>query len=356
MKFVLDAMLAAARSRFERRHGVESQIAKARLKESLSYMWRGPLLALAGRKYSEFAPRMVKRADGGRSRTNVEEFWTNHTIANISDISSEAKSLAYMESFRERAPLKHELCDLYGAHEGETVLDYGCGPGNDLVGFLTLSKAERIVGADVSARALNIARRRLALHRPAAGRMELIKLSDDHAEIPLADGSVDYVHCLGVIHHVTHPLETLREFHRVLRPGGSARLMAYNADSIYVHLNIAYELQLLAGEYAGLSAEGAFEAMADLGAPVALCRRPQFWVDLGEQAGFQARYLGAYFSPAELAAHRCLVSQALEDERLNQRHREFLRNIVLDTSGYPKIDGLPVGMSAVILLEKAPTR
>ena len=53
---------------------------------------------------------------------------------------------------------------MWGEHDGEVILDYGCGPGNDLVGYALYTGARRIVGVDVSPRALELARDRLALH------------------------------------------------------------------------------------------------------------------------------------------------------------------------------------------------
>ena len=39
------------------------------------------------------------------------------------------------------------------------------------------------------------------------------------------------------------PDGVLREFHRILRPGGFARLMVYNYDSIWLHLYVAFILR-----------------------------------------------------------------------------------------------------------------
>lgn len=42
----------------------------------------------------------------------------------------------------------------------------------------------------------------------------------DLRELPVEDGRFDLVLCTQVMEHVLEPLATLREFHRVLRPGG----------------------------------------------------------------------------------------------------------------------------------------
>jgi len=48
----------------------------------------------------------------------------------------------------------------------------------------------------------------------------------DLTEIPVPDASYDLVLCTQVLEHVPDPMAVLREFHRVLKPGGQAYLSA----------------------------------------------------------------------------------------------------------------------------------
>ena len=48
----------------------------------------------------------------------------------------------------------------------------------------------------------------------------------DLTEIPVADSTYDLVLCTQVMEHVPDPMAVLREFHRVLKPGGQAWLSA----------------------------------------------------------------------------------------------------------------------------------
>ena len=105
----------------------------------------------------------------------------------------------------EQYPLFREFSGLWGDHDGEVLVDYGCGPGNDLVGFAIHTGARKIIGIDVSPKALGMAAERLALHRVDPTRVELIHKSDASAAIPLADASADYVQSQGVIHHAPTP-------------------------------------------------------------------------------------------------------------------------------------------------------
>ena len=326
---------------------------KDRLRERLTYVWLEPMQYFAARRRLSEMPPISAYPGRGRRRSVVDRYWSSHTVGFKSAIMSEAESLEYLDFFQSYAPLKHKLCGLYDKHSGETLLDYGCGPGNDLVGWALKSDAARIIGADISRRALHMARRRLALHHDVdPTRLTFQELSDVDPVLPFEDASIDYIHCLGVIHHVSNPLRTLEEFWRILRPGGKGRLMAYNAESIYVNLNIAYGWQILGNEFPNKAADEAFEMMADLGAPIALCRSPEYWVELCEQAGFRTAFLGAYYSVAETKAWEEISTQAIDDERLQSHHREFLKKVRLNAEGYPVIDGRPAGLSAVYMLEK----
>jgi SAM-dependent methyltransferase len=89
-----------------------------------------------------------------------------------------------------------------------TILDAGCGTGNNLVHLATYGKA---LGVDLSEEALVFCRTRGV----AAARAQLLAL-------PFADARFDCVTSLDVIYHrwVTDDAAAVREMARVLRPGG----------------------------------------------------------------------------------------------------------------------------------------
>ena len=88
------------------------------------------------------------------------------------------------------------------------ALDLGCGDGR-LTGLL---RAPEVVAADVSAVALERARRRLLEFRT-------VELEPD-APLPFSDGEFDLVLCADTIEHVRDVQLLLSEARRVLRPGG----------------------------------------------------------------------------------------------------------------------------------------
>lgn len=67
-----------------------------------------------------------------------------------------------------------------------------------------------------------------------------VKPSDQVERLPFADASLDRIACSLVLSYLNNPLETLREFHRVLRPGGRVVVSTMQPDfdmsRIYQHL------------------------------------------------------------------------------------------------------------------------
>ena len=182
---------------------------------------------------------------------------------------------------------------LWGDHDGEVVLDYGCGPGDDTVGLLLYSGASQVIGVDISARALALARRRIALHAIDERRVHLIRIGDAGPVIPLDDSSVDVVHCSGVLHHTSDPGSILREFHRILKPQGRAQVMVYNRDSVWFDLYTAYVRMINEGVFAEISVEEAFARNTDgPECPISRRYRPAEFLALAHGAGFEGDFAG----------------------------------------------------------------
>jgi SAM-dependent methyltransferase len=94
---------------------------------------------------------------------------------------------------------------------GSLILDAGCGFGEWV--YLLESGGYRAVGLDYSAELI----RRLEEAYPGSTWIE-----GDIRSIPLPDDSVDGIISWGVIEHdEAGPVAALREFHRIVKPGGS---------------------------------------------------------------------------------------------------------------------------------------
>ena len=94
------------------------------------------------------------------------------------------------------------------------VLDVGCGPGTITVGLAR--RAGRVVGLDMSEDMVGAARDHAATEGVANVTFEV----GSAYELPSDDGSFDVVYAHQVLQHLADPIRALREFRRVLRPGG----------------------------------------------------------------------------------------------------------------------------------------
>ncbi len=288
-------------------------------------------------------------------RTPVEAYWERHTVPQLT-VWSERSSFRQLEKRFEQYPLFREFSGLWGDHRGERLLDYGCGPGNDLVGFAVHTEAERIIGIDVSREALSAAADRLAIHNVDPGRIELIHSPENEVSIPLPDASVDFFQSQGVLHHTTDPDTILSELHRVLKPGGTGRIMVYNRDSVWRHLYVAYELMLSNPAFAGLDLDDAFRRSTDgLDCPISRNYHGEAFVEMCAAAGLDAQYLGGYLSSTELEALRSGLQSALSDERLARVHRDFLGELTFDAEGLPMYRGLYAGIGGSYTVSRVPS-
>jgi SAM-dependent methyltransferase len=290
----------------------------------------------------------LKRADG--RRTPAE-----HTVASERFLSDRA-SLDAIEERLARYPLYRAYFGLWGPHSDEVVLDYGCGPGDDVTGFALFSGARRVVGVDASVKALSLCAHRLSLHRIEPRRVELIQVVDGEPGIPIRDASVDYVHTVGKLHHTLEPVPILEELRRVLKPGGKAAVMVYNRDSVFFHLIVAYARMILDGEHSDLDIDDAFARMTGgPECPVSIAYRPGDWLEICRTAGFDAEFLGGYLSTTELDGLKTWRERALLDDRLSDEHRRFLRDLTFDEKNYPIHEEHVAGFGGSYLLRKPET-
>ncbi len=101
---------------------------------------------------------------------------------------------------------------------GEVVLDCPAGGGPSFARGLPRTRG-LLVGADLSSLMLARAAQRVA-RLPRSQRRHVALLRGDATRLPLADGSVDRVICFNSLHCIPAHAAVLREFRRVLRPGG----------------------------------------------------------------------------------------------------------------------------------------
>lgn len=274
-------------------------------------------------------------------------YWTVHMVAN-EVFNSPEDSLRHFHWRNAQYPGYIDLMPVSG-HDGKVVLDYGCGPGNDIVGFSVFSNMEKLFALDVSPTALEAAKKRLSLHKKSA---EFILINEKENKIPINSKSVDYIHTSGVLHHCANLNAVLSELHRILKDDGRMSVMVYNYSSIWLHLYVAYVQQLYYGRFKQNSLLDAFRRSTDgEHCPVSHCYTPDSFLALAQQHGFKGEFKGAAISLTEMKSLEKRFD-AIADRRLSEEHRNFLSELTFNEKGIPLFRGNVAGIDACYLLEK----
>ncbi|GAA1842957.1 methyltransferase domain-containing protein [Agromyces salentinus] len=99
---------------------------------------------------------------------------------------------------------------------GLDVLDVGSGPGTITIDLARRVRPGHVIGVDASAEIVDEA---TGLATSSGVDNVEFRVGDAYA-LEFADDSFDVVHAHQVLQHLRHPVDALREFRRVLRPGG----------------------------------------------------------------------------------------------------------------------------------------
>lgn len=160
---------------------------------------------------------------------DVKDFWTQNL-----------NGLKFLESFPENAEqfraasafrynYHYHLPPLFDriakAHPGASLLEIGCGMGDDTAQWA--KRNMKVTAIDLTEPAVECTRKRLQ----TCGLEADVKTGNAE-HLDFQDNSFDIVYSFGVLHHSPDTPKTIEEVRRVLKPGGIAIIMLYNRKSL----------------------------------------------------------------------------------------------------------------------------
>ncbi|MBP0001901.1 MAG: class I SAM-dependent methyltransferase [Cyanobacteria bacterium SID2] len=157
------------------------------------------------------------------------------------------------------APENRFILQQLGDVRGKSLLDVGCGAGENSVYFG--SRGANCVASDYSPGMVDVA---LQLAERNGVRVEGKVINAMDIDFP--DNTFDIVYAANLLHHIPQPMDSIREMHRVLKPGGKMcfwdplrhnpvinvyRRMATEVrteDETPLHINVVKEIDRLFSE------------------------------------------------------------------------------------------------------------
>lgn len=180
-------------------------------------------------------------------KADVREFW-NRAACGEEQLLPAQDRAGYEAQRAERYRLEPFIPGFAGFDRcrGLKTLEIGVGLGADHQSFA--EGGADLHGIDLTERAIEHTARRLALFG-----LESRLAVGDAERLPYADDTFDLVYSWGVLHHSPDTPRAFHEVCRVLKPGGTARIMIYSKWSI-VGLMLWTRYALLRGRpFAGMT-------------------------------------------------------------------------------------------------------
>jgi SAM-dependent methyltransferase len=214
-------------------------------------------------------PRSVRGTEPGLGPSIVEvrTFWNANPVgAEFVDAEpGTAEFFAHFDAMREAEDCEpysfSNLIHGFDQFRGKRVLDVGCGNGYVLSRYAR--QGAIVSGVDLTAKAIELSRKRFALERLEA---ELIQI--DGVNLPFPDAHFDIVCSMGVLHHISDPRPTVSEIARVLKPGGTLIAMLYYRYS-YKAVVLTRLKRIFDPRYRGMSQQQAINRNDGAGCPLA---------------------------------------------------------------------------------------
>jgi glycosyltransferase involved in cell wall biosynthesis len=200
-------------------------------------------ISYVGRTYRE--GKKIGWRDGFKALAAISKYWV------VDDLyADDPWGGAILHNLERARRFNRWMADAIRPYLGARVLEIGAGIGN-----LThwLLPRERYVASDVNPQYLHY------LRNGASGKpyLEVVRVDlEDPASFAPLGGQFDTVVCLNVLEHVRDPIQSLRNMHGALEPGGTLVLYVPQGQGLYSSLDealahrVRYDQRMLGDELA----------------------------------------------------------------------------------------------------------
>jgi amino acid transporter len=109
--------------------------------------------------------------------------------------------------------------------KGDVVLDYGCATGADVLEIADIVKDDgKIVAVDISVKQLE---RGVAKVKKLPGLPNVVFVKEEKESVPFESNTFDVIISVGVLSYQPDPTALLRDFRKVLKPGGRVSILDF---------------------------------------------------------------------------------------------------------------------------------
>lgn len=159
---------------------------------------------------------------------DIRHFWDSHPVG-ASAVPFLPGTPEFFDGYDRMREANESVSFARGFYEfqkysGRRVIDIGCGNGYTLSRYAM--EGADVYGVDITPTAIALAKARFS-QMGLRGQFRIADLEN----LPFPTGYFDCLSCMGVLHHTVDPDRGIREFFRVLKPGGRLLMMVYHRNS-----------------------------------------------------------------------------------------------------------------------------
>jgi SAM-dependent methyltransferase len=188
----------------------------------------------------------IKRTELSEGKLRAREQWLSDPCGAVYGREQEFGTREFFDEverhrYEEYAPWMREVMG-FDKFADQRLLEVGCGMGTDLLQFAR--GGALVTGVDLTPRSVEISRHHFHLYE-MRGDFSL----SDAERLPFPDNTFDVFYSNGVLHHTPDTQATIREAHRVLKPGGTAKVMLYHRNSWAYFFELMFRQGIIRGEF-----------------------------------------------------------------------------------------------------------